>query len=78
MSLSGLLIIGSAAVIPSGVPDFPDSAEASPSGNTGGRIAFSSNRDGNFEIYVVNGDGSGLKRLTNDPGADMSPLETPH
>ena len=31
----------------------------------GGRIAFSSYRDGNREIYVMNSDGSGVTRLTD-------------
>ena len=31
-----------------------------------GKIAFVSNRDGNFEIYVMNADGSGQTRCTND------------
>ena len=34
----------------------------------GRRIAFTSSRDGNNEIYVVDSDGSNLRRLTNDPG----------
>ena len=33
----------------------------------GTRIAFMSNRDGNPEIYVMNRDGSDLRRLTNNP-----------
>jgi TolB protein len=32
------------------------------------RIACQSNRDGQWEIYVMNGDGSGQKRLTEDGG----------
>ena len=32
----------------------------------GGKIVFTSDRDGNFEIYVVALDGSLLRRLTND------------
>src|SRR5207302_1622395 len=32
----------------------------------GARIAFSSTRDGNNEIYVMNADGSGVTRLTNE------------
>jgi len=34
------------------------------------RIVFSSDRDGNFEIYVMDADGSNKQRLTNDPASD--------
>jgi hypothetical protein len=37
------------------------------------RIAFSSNRDGNFEIYVMNADGSAQTRLTNNPAYGQAP-----
>jgi hypothetical protein len=30
-----------------------------------GKIAFSSYRDSNFDIYIMNADGTDLKRLTN-------------
>ncbi|MFQ5879392.1 MAG: TolB family protein, partial [Dehalococcoidia bacterium] len=36
-----------------------------PQWSPGGRIAFHSNRDGNWEIYVMNPDGSNQTRLTN-------------
>ena len=39
--------------------------------------AFSSTRDGNPEIYVVNRDGSGLRRLTNNPSIDITPTWSP-
>lgn len=39
----------------------------------GGRMVFSSTRDGNSEIYSANADGSDMKRLTNHPGIDVSP-----
>lgn len=42
-----------------------------------GVIAFYSDRDGNPEIYTINADGSGLMRLTNDPGFDDSPAISP-
>lgn len=41
------------------------------------RIAFSSKRDGNFEIYTINEDGSGLKRLTNSKNDDLKPQWSP-
>ncbi|MGH7672147.1 MAG: fibronectin type III domain-containing protein [Gemmatimonadales bacterium] len=41
------------------------------------RIAFASDRDGNEEIYVMNGDGSGVTRLTHDPAADGNPVWSP-
>ena len=43
----------------------------------GTRLAFSSTRDGNPEIYVVNRDGSNLRRLTNHPGIDITPTWSP-
>ncbi|HEY5626098.1 MAG TPA: hypothetical protein VIT93_06390 [Dehalococcoidia bacterium] len=36
----------------------------------GDQIAFFSDRDGNFEIYVMNTDGSDQANITNTPGAD--------
>lgn len=39
----------------------------------GTRIAFVSERDGNSEIYAMDSGGSGLTRLTNDPGYDDDP-----
>ena len=45
--------------------------------SAGGRIAFVSNRDGNNEIYVMNADGTGLTRLTNDPASDLYPAWSP-
>ena len=41
------------------------------------QIAFSSNRDGNFEIYVMDADGGNLRRLTNNPAGDHSPSWSP-
>jgi Tol biopolymer transport system component len=39
----------------------------------GTQIAFQTDRDGNFEIYVMNADGSDQRRLTNHPGDDYWP-----
>lgn len=41
------------------------------------RIAFSSKRDGNFEIYTINEDGNDLKRLTNSKEDDLKPQWSP-
>jgi len=43
----------------------------------GKRIAFMSKADGNFEIYVMNADGSHLIRLTRDPATDAEPSWSP-
>jgi hypothetical protein len=43
----------------------------------GRKIAFMSERDGNAEIYVMDADGSGETRLTNDPGFDADPTFSP-
>jgi len=43
----------------------------------GDRIAFMSNRDGNWEIYLVQDDGSGLERLTNNAASDGLPAWSP-
>jgi Tol biopolymer transport system component len=43
----------------------------------GTKIAFTSTRDGNQEIYVMNADGSALKRLTHNNSVDYSPWWSP-
>jgi len=42
-----------------------------------GKIAFNSDRDGNWEIYVMNPDGSGQTRLTNNNYNDKWPSWSP-
>jgi tetratricopeptide (TPR) repeat protein len=54
--------------------EHPGDSAPSVSGN---RIAFMSNRDGNEEIYIMNLDGSGLKRLTNNAANDGLPIWSP-
>lgn len=46
----------------------------SPDGRT---IVFSSDRDGNYEIYSMLSDGSNVRRLTNNPGHDSFPKFSP-
>lgn len=50
----------------------PAPAKSNPS-----KIAFVSNQDGNAEIYVMDGEGSNLTRLTNNPGFDGAPTWSP-
>ena len=47
----------------------PTTAPPSPAG----KIAFSSNRDGNFEIYAMDADGSKQTRLTFNGDKDLAP-----
>jgi TolB protein len=47
------------------------------SGAGGGVIAFTSERDGNNEIYFMNLDGSDLQRLTDHPFSDVNPMWSP-
>jgi Tol biopolymer transport system component len=56
-------------------PGAPEGAPAwAPDGSA---IAFSTRRDGNWEIYSVRPDGTDLKRLTNDPAFDAAPAWAP-
>jgi hypothetical protein len=43
----------------------------------GSKITFMTRRDENWEIYIVNADGSGLQRLTDAPGDDGLPTWSP-
>ena len=51
------------------------SAPWSPDGT---KLAFTSNRDGNYEVYVMNADGSSQTRLTNTTSADVAPQWAPN
>ena len=64
--LAALLVVGS----------FDSPADAAFPG-VNGKIAFRSSRDGNFQIYVVNADGSGQINLSNNPVGDVDPNWSP-
>ena len=54
----------------------PSTAAASfPGAN--GKIAFQTNRDGNYEVYSMNPDGSGQTNLTNNASVDGNPTWSP-
>jgi Tol biopolymer transport system component len=59
--------------VPTSSPITADAASTA----TNGKIAFVSHRDGNDEIYVMQPDGSGQTRLTNDPLRDEGPAWSP-
>ena len=54
-------------------PARPLAIAAPPGSARSGQIAFVSRRDGDTEIYVMNADGTGQTRLTNNATADWSP-----
>src|SRR5438309_1754222 len=50
------------------------SDSTAPSGRpAAGQIAFTTDRDGNVDIYVMNADGSGVRNLSNNPSPDAVP-----
>jgi Tol biopolymer transport system component len=58
--------------------DNSDANEGSPAMSPDGQhVAFESDRDGNVEIYVMNRNKSGVRRLTNNPAEDRSPAWSP-
>jgi CSLREA domain-containing protein len=57
-----------------GVRDLTDNCPTTPNPE---KIAFTSDRHGNSEIYVMNPDGSNQTRLTNNPGSNFFPSFSP-
>src|SRR5881296_1540081 len=57
------------------IPVVRDTARAALAG--AGHVVFSSTRDGNYEIYVANADGSSPTRLTSDSALDGLPAWLP-
>jgi Tol biopolymer transport system component len=62
---------GSTTVLTTGYDNFP---AWSPRGDS---IAFTSFRNGDFDIYTIKPDGGGLKQLTNAPGNDAHSVWSP-
>lgn len=50
---------------------------AAPAPSYQGTIAFQSDRAGGWDIYTIEADGSGLRRLTDHPAADKNPAWSP-
>lgn len=74
---SSLLLLLALAACERTTPPLAPSTSTAMATSAGGRIAFSSSRDGNAEIYVMNADGSGVTRLTNDSAPNVDPAWSP-
>jgi endonuclease YncB( thermonuclease family) len=72
----GLLLLSAAAGPQTAIQVTGQAGDTAPA-VYGSRIAFMSDRDGNWEIYLVNLDGSGLRRLTDSPANDGLPAWAP-
>jgi TolB protein len=62
------------------IPPTPTDTPSPAPTNVGGRsrlIAFTSTRDGNSEIYMMNADGSDQRNLTQHPAWDSDPAWSP-
>ncbi len=70
LTIVGLLVLLAPLVI------MPLSVQATFPGENG-LIVFHSSRDGNYQIYVMNADGSGQTRLTNNAATDFAPAWSP-
>lgn len=58
------------------VYSYPQSSQAAfPGAN--GKIAFHSQRDGNYEIYTMSTDGASQTRITNNTATDVHPIWSP-
>ena len=68
------IAITAAAALALGVAAGPASA-ALPGGN--GQLAFETTRDGNYEIYKSDVDGSNATRITNNLAVDQAPAFSP-
>ena len=55
---------------------FAASADAAYPGRNG-KIAFSSNQAGNYDVYTINPDGTGVTRLTDNLQQDLEPKFSP-
>jgi TolB protein len=42
-----------------------------------GKIVFQSDREGNYELYVMNPDGTDIRNLTSHPASDTAPVPSP-
>ena len=70
------MVVLAGAVPGAGVRSAAPALERS-AANAEGAVIFTSNRDGDGDLYVVNTDGTGLTQLTNEPSDEYDPLPSP-
>jgi TolB protein len=75
-SRCGLLIMNADGTFPVQITDHTSDTAPEPSAD-GTRIAFMSQRDGNWEVYLIHSDGTHLTRLTDHPAHDGLPVWSP-
>lgn len=75
--LPSCLALAVAAMALAAVTASAQEADADSDSGSSGLIAFFSTRDGDYEIYPMSPDGSGLSRLTHSPSDDSEPAWSP-
>jgi Tol biopolymer transport system component len=77
----GVLVLASATLLACNTDDpagpTPALFKQTPVAAQPWRVVFESTRDGQFEVYVVNPDGTGLANLTQNPADDVDPVLSP-
>jgi hypothetical protein len=73
---------GPASTAQSAMPSGPSPSSSGSSGDpeaatTTGQVAYHASVEGNADIYLANGDGTDVIRLTTDPSAEMYPSWSP-
>jgi Tol biopolymer transport system component len=64
-------------LVAAGCTSYPSPPGTATLGSTQGHIAFASDRAGHRDIDVMNADGTGLRRLTDDAAKDVGPVWSP-
>ncbi len=72
----GIIMRDISGAYPQHLTEDPSDTAPAPSPD-GKKIAFMSQRNGNWEIYVTNADGSDIARLTENPANDGLPVWSP-
>ena len=87
IALRAILLIGSAALAacqddapsPIAPPSKASAAKSGTSGKPGSveQVVFTGDRDGNVDIYIMNADGTNLRRVTTDSSRDEQAAFSP-